>query len=415
MSQHSTFDSRSVRNEVDAWIDTNWDPELPLLEWRERLVTSGWMVPSWPTKWFGRGLAASADRIVADALRDRGAPGAPIGSGMSLAAPTLLEHASDQLNRDLIRPTITGAITWCQLFSEPGAGSDLASLSTTATLDGDEWVLNGQKVWNTSAHHADFAIVVARSDWDAPKHRGISYFVLPMGQAGVEVRGIKQMNRHASFNEVFLTDARLPAHFLVGDRGDGWRIARTTLAHERSFATLRRPSYRTDSAPPGRAVREAEAEADEHFATYVWYPQRAGRADLLIPRAQEFGLDTDPRIRDAIGRVAGFQRANEWTALRARSARALGRPPGPEGSIGKLAASELARRSAMTHGQISGAHGMLDDGAQSTVAEVLVSTPAQSIAGGTDEIQRNIIGENILGLPREPSHDRETPFRDLPR
>ncbi|MGA1006444.1 MAG: acyl-CoA dehydrogenase family protein [Ilumatobacteraceae bacterium] len=415
MSQHSTFDSRSVRNEVDAWIDTNWDPELPLLEWRERLVTSGWMVPSWPTKWFGRGLAASADRIVADALRDRGAPGAPIGSGMSLAAPTLLEHASDQLNRDLIRPTITGAITWCQLFSEPGAGSDLASLSTTATLDGDEWVLNGQKVWNTSAHHADFAIVVARSDWDAPKHRGISYFVLPMGQAGVEVRGIKQMNRHASFNEVFLTDARLPAHFLVGDRGDGWRIARTTLAHERSFATLRRPSYRTDSAPPGRAVREAEAEADEHFATYVWYPQRAGRADLLIPRAQEFGLDTDPRIRDAIGRVAGFQRANEWTALRARSARALGRPPGPEGSIGKLAASELAGRSAMTHGQISGAHGMLDDGAQSTVAEVLVSTPAQSIAGGTDEIQRNIIGENILGLPREPSHDRETPFRDLPR
>ena len=415
MSQHSTFDSRSVRNEVDAWIDTNWDPELPLLEWRERLVTSGWMVPSWPTKWFGRGLAASADRIVADALRDRGAPGAPIGSGMSLAAPTLLEHASDQLNRDLIRPTITGAITWCQLFSEPGAGSDLASLSTTATLDGEEWVLNGQKVWNTSAHHADFAIVVARSDWDAPKHRGISYFVLPMGQAGVEVRGIKQMNRHASFNEVFLTDARLPAHFLVGDRGDGWRIARTTLAHERSFATLRRPSYRTDSAAPGRAVREAEAEADEHFATYVWYPQRAGRADLLIPRAQEFGLDTDPRIRDAIGRVAGFQRANEWTALRARSARALGRPPGPEGSIGKLAASELARRSAMTHGQISGAHGMLDDGAQSTVAEVLVSTPAQSIAGGTDEIQRNIIGENILGLPREPSHDRETPFRDLPR
>ncbi|MGA1542528.1 MAG: acyl-CoA dehydrogenase family protein, partial [Ilumatobacteraceae bacterium] len=237
MSQHSTFDSRSVRNEVDAWIDTNWDPELPLLEWRERLVTSGWMVPSWPTKWFGRGLAASADRIVADALRDRGAPGAPIGSGMSLAAPTLLEHASDQLNRDLIRPTITGAITWCQLFSEPGAGSDLASLSTTATLDGDEWVLNGQKVWNTSAHHADFAIVVARSDWDAPKHRGISYFVLPMGQAGVEVRGIKQMNRHASFNEVFLTDARLPAHFLVGDRGDGRRIARTPLAHERSFAT----------------------------------------------------------------------------------------------------------------------------------------------------------------------------------
>ena len=130
-------------------------------------------------------------------------------------------------------------------FSEPGAGSDLASLSTTAVLDGDEWILNGQKVWNTSAHHADLAIIVARTNWDAPKHRGISYFVLPMNQPGVEVRGIRQMNDHSSFNEVFLTDARLPRHFLVGEEGDGWRIARTTLAHERSFATLRRPTFRT--------------------------------------------------------------------------------------------------------------------------------------------------------------------------
>ena len=407
----TSLDEATVNQEFTAWITDNWDPSLSLLAWRDRLVTSGWMVPSWPTRWFGRGLPAWTDRVVADVLREVGAPGTPIGSGMSLAAPTILEHASEQLSDELIRPTISGELSWCQLFSEPGAGSDLASLTTSAVLDGDEWVLNGQKVWNTSAHHADLAIVVARTNWDVPKHRGISYFVLPMKQTGVEVRGIRQMNRHSSFNEVFLTDARLPRHYLVGEEGDGWRIARTTLAHERTFATLRRPSYRSRGA--GRAVIEAEQEAEEHFATYVWYPQRAGRADLLVDQARRHGRSDDPIVRQRIADVISFQRANEWTLLRARAARALGRPPGSEGSIGKLAASELARRCALAHSAIAGAQGLLVEGPTSNdaiVAEVLVSTPAQSIAGGTDEIQRNIIGENILGLPREPTNDRDTPF-----
>ena len=406
-----------VRAEIDQWIADNFDPDASLVEWRDRLVTAGWMVPSWPERWFGRGLPSWVDRVVNDALRDAGAVGQPIGSGMSLAAPTILEHGSDALRDELLRPTLTGAMTWCQLFSEPGAGSDLASLSTTATLDGDEWVLNGQKVWNTSAHHADLAIIVARTNWDAPKHRGISYFVLPMHQSGVEVRGIRQMNQHASFNEVFLSDARLPRHYLVGEEGDGWRIARTTLAHERSFATLRRPVFRVAGTPP-RVIREAEREVEDHFATYVWYPQRAGRADLLIDRARDLDRTHDPVVRQAIAATISFQRANEWTALRARAARALGRPPGAEGSIGKLAASELARRCARTHALISEAHGMLTDGPRShdaTIAEVLVSTPAQSIAGGTDEIQRNIVGENILGLPREPTSERDVPFREMPR
>lgn len=405
------LDEVTVDRDFTAWITENWDPSLSLLAWRDQLVSSGWMVPSWPTRWFGRGLPAWTDRVVADVLREVGAPGAPIGSGMSLAAPTMLEHASEQLNDELIRPTISGELSWCQLFSEPGAGSDLASLTTSAVLDGDEWVLNGQKVWNTSAHHADLAIVVARTNWDVPKHQGISYFVLPMKQVGVEVRGIRQMNRHSSFNEVFLTDARVPRHYLVGEEGGGWRIARTTLAHERTFATLRRPSYRPRGA--GRAVIEAEREAEEHFATYVWYPQRAGRADLLVDQARRHGRAHDPIVRQQVADVISFQRANEWTLFRARAARALGRPPGPEGSIGKLAASELARRCALAHSVIAGAQGLIIDGPQpndSIVAEVLVSTPAQSIAGGTDEIQRNIIGENILGLPREPTNDRDTPF-----
>jgi len=404
----------SVRNDVRDWLATNWDPDRALVEWRTALVDSGWAVPSWPREWFGRGLPSWADKVVSDELRRAGAVGTPLGGGMSLAAPTILEHGSDELRERILRPTLTGEATWTQLFSEPGAGSDLAGLTTTALRDGDDWIVSGQKVWNTSAHHADYGMLLARTDWGVPKHEGISYFVLPMRQSGVEVRPILQMNRHRSFNEVFLTDARIPAANLVGDVGDGWRVARTTLMHERTFATLRRPSF---SANAGRTVEEAAAEAADHFATYAWYPQRAGRADLVIDRARRFERTDDRVVRQEIARLVSFQRASEWTAERARAARALGRAPGPEGSLGKLAASEVARRSARTHALIAGAAAMLSDGddLDAIVAEVLVSTPAQSIAGGTDEIQHNIIGENILGLPREPAADRGIPFSDVLR
>jgi alkylation response protein AidB-like acyl-CoA dehydrogenase len=406
---------QALRREVSQWLAAHWDPGLGLLEWRERLVDGRWAVPSWPSRWHGRDLPSWADRVVADEIRDAGAVGTPLGGGMSLAAPTILAHGGDDLRERLLRPTITGALTWCQLFSEPGAGSDLAGLSTTAVRDGDDWIINGQKVWNTSAHHADFGMLLARTDWDVPKHAGISYFALPMQQPGVEVRPIVQMNGHSSFNEVFLTDARVPAANLVGQPGDGWRAARTTLMHERTFATLRRPNF---SDGGGRAVDEAAAESAEHFATYSWYPQRAGRADLVAARAQHHGRADDPLVRQEISGLVSFQRANEWTAARARAARAAGRAPGPEGSLGKLAASELARRSARLHAEIAGATGLLahgDDDLTAIVAEVLVSTPAQSIAGGTDEIQRNIIGENVLGLPREPAPDRDQPFREVRR
>jgi alkylation response protein AidB-like acyl-CoA dehydrogenase len=408
----------AVRAEVRAFLAEQWDPEAALLDWRARLVDAGWAVPSWPVQRLGRGLPAWADPLVADELRAGGAVGLPLGSGTSLAAPTLLEHGSDELLDRLLRPTLTGELTWCQLFSEPGAGSDLAGLTTTAVRDGDEWVLNGQKVWNTSAHHADLAIVLARTSWDVPKHQGISYFVLPMHQPGVEVRPIVQMNRHASFNEVFLTEARLPLGNLVGAVGDGWRVARTTLHHERSFATMRRPRFDTGGRAPGRTVREAMAEADDHFQTYVWYPQRAGRADLVVEQARRLGMTGHPVVRQEIARLLSFVRANEWTAARARAARELGRAPGPEGSLGKLAASEVARRAARVHALVAGAQAMLTDGdhpLDTVMAEVLVSTPAQSIAGGTDEIQRSIVGDNILGLPREPAADAGVAFRDVAR
>ncbi|CAB4550386.1 unannotated protein [freshwater metagenome] len=397
---------------------SNWDPTLSLQAWRELLVDAGWAVPSWSRQCFGRDLPAWADQVVADEIRLIGAVGQPLGSGMSLAAPTIVEHGSDELRHLILRPTLTGEKTWCQLFSEPGAGSDLAGLSTSAVLDGDEWVINGQKVWNTSAHHADYGMLVARTSWDVPKHHGVSYFILPMHQPGIEVRGIKQMNRHASFNEVFLTDARVPANHLVGTLNDGWRVARATLAHERTFSTMRRPKFVESAGKQSRAVSEAEAEAEEHFKTYVWYPQRAGRVDLVIERAQQHGVAHDLVIRQEIAALISFQRTSEWTALRARAARALGRPPGPEGSLGKLAASQVARMAHRVHTLISGANGMLTTGDHphdATIAEVLVSTPAQSIAGGTDEIQKSIIGEKILGLARESDPSLDLPYREVAR
>jgi alkylation response protein AidB-like acyl-CoA dehydrogenase len=284
--------------------------------------------------------------------------------------------------------------------------------------DGDRWIVNGQKVWNTSAHHADYGILVARTNWDVPKHRGLSYFALPMRQPGVEVRPLRQMNFHASFNEVFMTDAEIPADHLVGEEGNGWAVALTTLAFERRFGVLmQRPR---PSPARGRAVEEAEAEAAEHIKTYSWYPQRAGRADLAVPHAQRAGRAGDPVVRQELARLHCLQRVSAWTAERAKAARALGRPPGAEGSIGKLALSNLARQAARVHAVAAGAHGLLA-GSEATapfdglIAEVLISVPAQSIAGGTDEIQRNILGEKILGLPREPALDKDRPFRDVPR
>jgi alkylation response protein AidB-like acyl-CoA dehydrogenase len=394
--------------EAEAWVAGHWDPDRPLVEWRRLLADAGWAAPSWPAAWGGRGLPAWADDVAARALHQADAVGPPSGVAMGLAAPTILAHGPDPLRARFLRPILTGEESWCQLFSEPGAGSDLAGLTTTARRDGDEWVVNGQKVWNTSAHHADFGLLLARTDWDAPKHKGITYLVLPMRQPGVLVRPLRQMNGHASFNEVFMTDARVPADFVIGAVGEGWAGALTTLAHERRFAAMRGGA---NVAGPGRAREEARHEAAEVFAPYVWYPQRAGRVDLLIERAQARGVSGDPVVRQELAKVLSLHRASGWTAERARVNRAARREPGPEGSIGKLALSMVARAAARTHSLIAGMTVEQDD----VVKEVLLSVPAQSIAGGTDEIQRNILAENILGLPREPSAERDTPFRDLPR
>ena len=403
-----------IQGDVLEWFHAEWDPNLALLDWREKLVESGWAVPSWSTDWYGRGLPAWADRVAHSTIRRAGGVAVPLGGGMGLAAPTMYDHASDDLKRKYLRKTITGELTWCQLFSEPGAGSDLAGMRATATRDGDEWIVNGQKVWNTMAHRADMAILVARTDWDVAKHAGITYFLLDMRQPGVEVRQILEMNYHDSFNEVFLNEARIPAEDVVGDVGDGWRVARGTLAHERSFSTMRDVYFSPESI--GRVIEEARAEAAEYNKTYEWYPQRKGRVDLVIDRAKATGAVNDPVVRQEMMKLISFEKASGWTAERAKAARALGRPPGSEGSIGKLALSVIARQANHVHSMIAGATAMLketDDPIDSVIAEILVSTPAQSIAGGTDEIQHNILGENVLGLPKEPDPNKGKPFREV--
>ncbi len=405
-----------VLEQVHDWFHQAWDPSLSLLAWRERLVESGWAVPSWSSQWYGRDLPAWAGAVAHAAIREAGGVAVPLGGGMGLAAPTMYDHADDEVKRRFLARTLTGELTWCQLFSEPVAGSDLAGLKTTAVRDGDDWVVSGQKVWNTSAHHADMGILITRTDWDVPKHAGMTYFVIDMHQPAIEVRPIKQMNYHASFNEVFLTDARVPDANRVGEIGGGWRVARGTLAHERSFSTQRSVFFHPDAT--GRVIEEAKAEAADYLETYKWYPQRMGRIDLAVERTRSTGRATDPVIRNELAALLSFQRAAEWTAGRAKAAQQLGRPPGSEGSIGKLALSHIARACNDLYTNSGGPLGMLAGGPgadDDAIAEVLISTPAQSIAGGTDEIQHNILGENMLGLPKEPDPNRGKPFRDESR
>lgn len=412
----SEIDRDALRTEVRVWLEENWDDQQPLLEWRDLLVESGWGCPTWPADWYGKGLSGADAEIVREEFHRVNAVGVGSGVGMGLAAPTILAHGSDDVKRRFLKPTATGEYKWCQLFSEPGSGSDLAGLTTRADRDGDEWIVNGQKVWNSGAHKAAFGILLARTDWDVPKHKGISYFAIDMQQDGIEVRPLVQMNRHASFNEVFMTDARVPHDNAIGALGEGWRAALTTLAFERGIATGRRPKFPIEN--PGPTVVAAREEAAEYYQTYSWYPQRAGRVDLIRPEAERTGTNTDPLIRQEIATIETARRTARWSGERVKAARAAGRQPGPEGSLAKLGGSSLARMANDTHTRIAGAHGMLngpDTAAEGMVAEVLISTPAMAIAGGTDEIQHNIIGERVLGLPKEPDDIKDKPYRDVSR
>ena len=407
----------AVRAELRAWLKENWNPDLGLVEWRNMLADSGWGVPHWPKEWYGRGLPVGLVPLVDDEFECAGAVGVAKMGIRTLAAATILAHGTDMHKEKFLRRILTGEDTWCQLFSEPGSGSDLAGATTRAELKGNKWVVNGQKVWTTSAHHADYGLLLARTDVDVPKHKGLTYFIIDIHQPGVEVVSLRQMNGHASFNQVFFTDAEIAPEFMLEQEGNGWKVATTTLMHERRGADgLRR--YATATERPERIYQEEAKEIAVALEPYKWYPQRAGRVDLILDRAKETGVNCDPVIRQEIAKLMIMAKSSEWTARRARAAQEMGRAQGPEGSLGKLAASYIARAANRVHTAMTGADSMLtgdESPMDGVIAEILISTPAISIAGGTDEIQKNIISERVLKMPKEPRFDTDRPFREVPK
>ncbi|MCG7582434.1 acyl-CoA dehydrogenase family protein [Mycolicibacterium sp. OfavD-34-C] len=341
-----------------------------------------------------RGLQVVADRI----LQNAGGPVPlslnPMGYGM--AAPTVREHAqTDDVRHQLLRPLATTEDIWCQLFSEPGAGSDLAGLATSAVQDGDEWVVNGQKVWTSLAHRARWGLLLARTNPDVPKHKGLTYFVLDMHGPGVQTRPLRQMTGHAEFNEVYITDARIPDTFRLGGVGDGWRVAMTTLMNERS--ALGGSGNRRGAGTIGDAVA-------------LW----ASRPDLQTPV-----------LRDRLTSLWLRAEAQRLTSERSRVSASVG-GPGPEGSVGKLVGAELNQHIYEFCMDLLGPEGILYDGYGTSgdadaedwrgpIQQRFLRSRANTIEGGTSEVMRNILAERVLGLPGDLRADAGMPWKEVPR
>jgi alkylation response protein AidB-like acyl-CoA dehydrogenase len=417
----------AVRDEVRAWLDEHWDPDLTVREWWQRIAEAGWAFPTWPNEWYGRGLNPAALEAVGQAFRAKGAMGAPSGLGQTMGGPVVIEHGNDDQRARLVSKIASGAEGWCQFFSEPGSGSDLASAQTRAVRDGDEWIVNGQKVWTSGAMTADRGMLLARVDMDAPKHKGLGYFIIEVEQPGIEVRPLKQMTGGAAFNEVFFTDARVAHADLIGRAGDGWAAAVTTLAYERGGR-----AGTVGAAGGGGGSRRGILDRKVgDVVSESRRPQRAAAATTAAPGgpgygpgpgtspvelAKEFEKNTDPVIRQRVVLHRILTQVGAFNQQRVRAESAAGKAPGPTSSTTKLFRSDITRLNRDLGPQILGAHGMLsgDDAPHNgAVTRATLQAPSVSIAGGTDEVQHNIIGERVLGLPREPEVDREVPFRDL--
>ncbi len=410
----------SVKADAQRWFAEYWDPDLPLGQWWQLLADSGWAFPSWPEGFGGRGLSSAATKAAVQARREAGAFGPPNGVATFLAAPTIMHYGTEEQKRKYIPKIVNGQEIWCQLFSEPGAGSDMAGLATKAIRDGDEWVVNGQKVWNSGAQWAQYGILIARTDPQQPKHRGITYFLIDMEQDGVDVRPLKEMTGDAAFNEVFLNNARVAESDRLGDLGDGWRVAMTTLSHERD----------PDNAGMGDTAAFGEIDLAESVSEYsatlsskndgFSLALSGGVTRVLEGVTSQFEASEDPKVRQKLASILEMRRTSRWSGMRAAAKIKSGGQPGPEVSTLKLLGSEMGRQIRDVGLESMGAHGMLygqDAPADGLFHAYSMFTPAQSIAGGSDEVQRNIIGERVLGLPREPGEkeQRELPWSELPR
>jgi alkylation response protein AidB-like acyl-CoA dehydrogenase len=411
-----------MRAELRAWLEGNWSLDLTLRDWWARLADAGWAFPTFPEGYGGRGLTQADARVVGEELTRAGAVAPPAGLGQMMGAPVALDFGTDAQKRAWVPALAAGRESWCQLFSEPGAGSDLASLQTRAVRDGDVWIVNGQKVWTSGARTADRGMLVARTNPEAPKHKGITYFVIDMDQPGVDVRPLRQMTGGAAFNEVFFTDAVVPHDRVVGEVHGGWMVAVATLAYERQGIGGRgggggviagAAGERTGllDRTVGDLIERAQKEGDE-----IAMARAVRTPGSMIRLARDRGRSDDPVIRQRLAAMHAHAEAQRISGQRARAAAQQGKQPGPEVSTAKLAMSAQGRRARDVAMEVLGAHGMLlgDDAPHAgRFQQMALSVQSGSIAGGTDEVQRNIVGERVLGLPKEPQVDKDVPFKDL--
>jgi alkylation response protein AidB-like acyl-CoA dehydrogenase len=386
----------ALRAEVRGWLEANWDGALPpdqdkwnlsaaTRAWTAKVVEAGWAVPTWSKEWFGRGLTQEQGDIIAHEFARVGAPGARQDRS-NLAANTVFAFGSEELKRDIVPRLLKREIGQCLLYSEPAAGSDLAGVRTRAERDGDDFTITGQKVWTSGAAHADYGMLLARTDWNVPKHQGLTFFFFPMKQPGVEVRPLRQITDEAHFNEVFITNARVPAANILGGLNNGWRVLQTALAYERSIM--------------GDRPRGAR-----HSST----------SDDLLSLARLCGRLGDAAVRQDLAGVLALRKLNALNNARANANLEQG-TSSPMMSLGKLAMSRILHEEARVRTAIVGAAGLIE-GAEHPVADdtnfLALNAYFTSIGGGTDQIQRNIISERVLGLPKEMEVDRNIPFRQV--
>jgi alkylation response protein AidB-like acyl-CoA dehydrogenase len=344
--------------------------------WAQTVFDAGFGWISGPPDYGGRGLPREYQRIYNTVATDFRTPSmAAYGIGLGMVAPTILAHATEEVKTAYLRAMYRGDIVACQLFSEPGSGSDLASLQTRAVRDGDEWIVNGQKVWTSGAQISDIGEIICRTDPDVPKHRGLTGFVVDMHASGVEVRPLRQMTGGASFNEVFFTDVRIPDSHRLGEINGGWTVALTTLMNERA------------------AIGGGGGGVGLPTST------------RLVELARAMGRSSDPLVRQQLAEVVVNEQVARYTNLRAVAKLAVGQLPGPEMSLAKLSLTANMARTCELLASVLGPALVADTGAWGTYAwsEYLLGVPGMRIAGGSDEVLRNILGERVLGLPKEPA------------
>ena len=411
--------AEQVRADLETWLDENWDESLTVEEWWARLALTGYAHPTLPENAQGKGWGRDLAAVVNTTMADRGVMGPPSsGLGWMLAAPTIAAHATQEQIDEYLPPILTGQVGWCQLFSEPGAGSDLAGLGCKAEKDGDEWVITGQKVWTSGGQVADMGMLIARTEPDAPKHKGISYFAFDMHQPGVTVRPLTEMTGRALFNEVFIDEARVLDVDMIGGLNNGWAVANSTLMFERS--SLGSAGKKPQTATPGKlgkALQRPVTDFTNRERSEGGVPSVGpGLWQRLVEIATDSGRINDPVLRQDLIKLYSLIEINRLGTLRAKDPN---QRTGAEPNIGKLHMSEMFRQFREVGLSVLGSAGMLSGKSEpitnGAISELALFSPGPSIYGGTDEIQRNIVGERILGLPREPGHDKNMAFKDMPK